>query len=404
MRVGLLVGHTQPTAGGEYNYIVEVLGALGRLAAESNHEFVLFHRGCDALVQRFPGIRSIDLGHRERRSLNWLGRVFEKRPRLGQLVSPILRWNVPRGNDAAVYRQEEIQFILQLSPFETAKHDLPYGVVIWDLAHRHWPCFPEVGDRTTWIWRQQHFALLIGRASIIYTGTKTGQRELEAYFQVPPHKTRILQFPTPSFAIGAAERPIRSDVLRRLEVPKEYVLYPAQFWAHKNHAVVLEACKLICDRTGWDLGVVFVGSDKGNREYIRQYAIRLGLEEVCKIVEFVDQEDLIDLYKGAFCLAYATFFGPDNLPPLEAFALGCPVVASAVPGSEEQLGNCALLFAPHDEHELARQILALQNPETRSRLISNGNERGRHAATWGDYARALLQSLDDFVAIRRAWR
>jgi glycosyltransferase involved in cell wall biosynthesis len=402
LKVGLLVGHTQPTAGGEYNYIVEILEALGRLVTESNHEFVLFHRDCDALVQRFPCFRSVDLGYKKRLSLNWLGRQFEKRPKFRQRVSRFLRLDAPSGDDEAAYRQEGIQFILQLSPFEIAKHDLPYGVVIWDLAHRNWPCFPEVGDRTTWIWRQQHFELLIGRASIIYTGTKTGQRELETYFQVPPHKTRILQFPTPSFAIRAAERPIRSDVLRRLGVPKEYVFYPAQFWAHKNHTIVLEALKLIRGSTDWDLGVVFVGSDKGNREYVRDYALRLGLQESSKIIDFVSQEDLIDLYKGAFCLAYATFFGPDNLPPLEAFALGCPVVASAVSGAEEQRGSGALLFAPHDEHELAQHILALQNPEVRSELIRNGKKM-RHAFTWEDYARDLLRSLDDFVAIRRAW-
>ena len=38
--------------------------------------------------------------------------------------------------------------------------------------------------------------------------------------------------------------------------------------------------------------------------------------------------DLVALYRHAFALAYVTFFGPENLPPLEAFGLGCPVVAS----------------------------------------------------------------------------
>ena len=39
---------------------------------------------------------------------------------------------------------------------------------------------------------------------------------------------------------------------------------------------------------------------------------------------FVDTEDLVALYQHAHALTYLSFFGPENLPPLEAFALGLP--------------------------------------------------------------------------------
>ncbi len=336
--------------------------------------------------------------------MSWQGRLFERYPKLVGRIYRVLRLKpMPLWDDEQVYVQEGIQFVLQLHPWETPRHNIPYGTVVWDLAHRNWPCFPEVGDLSMWVWRQEHFALLVGRASIVYTGTNRGQRELEYYFQVATEHIRVLRYPTPSFAVAAADRPVRSDVLRHLDVPKDYLFYPAQFWAHKNHVVILEACKLIRDQTGWDLGIVFTGSDKGNRDYILAHAERLGLQRVCKVFDFVDQDELVDLYKGAFCLTYATFFGPDNLPPLEAFALGCPVVASAVPGSEEQLGDAALLFAPHDEQELARHILTLRDANTRAQLISKGEKRTRGGSTWDDYASGLIKSLDDFASIRRAW-
>ena len=52
-----------------------------------------------------------------------------------------------------------------------------------------------------------------------------------------------------------------------------------------------------------------------------------------------------------------SFFGPDNIPPLEAFALGCPVIASNVPGAKEQLGDAAVLVAPEKEDQLANAIM-----------------------------------------------
>jgi hypothetical protein len=94
---------------------------------------------------------------------------------------------------------------------------------------------------------------------------------------------------------------------------------------------------------------------------------------------------------------------PKLLPPLEAFALGCPVVASAVLGSEEQLGDAALLFAPRDEHGLARHILTLRDADTRARLIGKGDKRTRDGSTWDDYTSNLITSLDDLASTRRAW-
>ena len=51
-----------------------------------------------------------------------------------------------------------------------------------------------------------------------------------------------------------------------------------------------------------------------------------------------------DSYSGAVALAYASRDEGFGLPMLEALACGCPVVAAAVPASEELLGDLVL---PH---------------------------------------------------------
>jgi glycosyltransferase involved in cell wall biosynthesis len=128
----------------------------------------------------------------------------------------------------------------------------------------------------------------------------------------------------------------------------------------------------------------------------------LGLADRVKFLGFVEQNDLIDLYKGAFCLVFPTFCGPDNLPPLEAFALGCPVIASEVPGAREQLGDAAILIPPTNERALAEAIVTLRDQDTRKRFIKSGHARAL-ATNWDDYVRGLLESWDRFAAVRRAW-
>src|SRR6202008_1593978 len=116
-----------------------------------------------------------------------------------------------------------------------------------------------------------------------------------------------------------------SDVdalLRKYELRKNYLFYPAQVWSHKNHVNLLLAAAALKREHQIDLPVVFVGSNKGNEEYGRQFAAQLQPSMEVAFLGFVPLEDLVALYRGAFALAYVTFFGPENLPPLEAFALG----------------------------------------------------------------------------------
>ena len=127
-----------------------------------------------------------------------------------------------------------------------------------------------------------------------------------------------------------------------------YLLYPAQFWSHKNHATLLRALALLPEYT-----LACVGSDKGYLDHVRGLARELGVLDRVRFLGFVETDELVALYRGAHALVYLSFFGPENLPPLEAFALGCPVVQADVAGAREQLGDAALLVPPTDPRAVA---------------------------------------------------
>lgn len=404
MKVGLSIGCPQPTDGGGYTFIVELLRALARRQGAHGHDFVLCHENCAPVAAMFPQMAAIDLIARKAGVLSAAERAFEKLPPfVARGYRRLFNVPTPPSWEDRICIAEGIQFVFRLTPWSSGLSHVPYGTVSWDLQHRTSPWFPEVGQRATWTYREAYLAPLLQRASLICTGTHEGRREIETYYQVPTSRIKVLPMPVPAFALAAADAPADSSALHRLGVPADYIFYPAQFWAHKNHVVVLEACKRVRDRTGWNLGVVFTGADKETLSYVCDYAARLGLAPHCRLLSFVERPDLIALYKGAHALVFPTFFGPDNLPPLEAFALGCPVVASAVPGSQEQLGEAALRFAPTDEEALAGHVLALRDPATRAEMIARGHAHARAAPTWDDYAAGIVDSLDQFAKVRRAW-
>ena len=101
---------------------------------------------------------------------------------------------------------------------------------------------------------------------------------------------------------------------------------------------------------------------------------------------------------------FPSLFGPDNLPPLEAMALGCPVIAARVHGAEEQLGAAALLVDPLDAEGFASGVRLLRDdPAERAAMI----ERGRiWASRWTavDYASAVFALIDARIApVRALW-
>ena len=173
--------------------------------------------------------------------------------------------------------------------------------------------------------------------------------------------------------------------------------------AHKNHAGLLLALRLLRDQHNLALPLALAGSDRGNQPDIRQMVNDLDLVEQVHFLGFVASDDLIALYRKAFCLAYVTFCGPENLPPLEAFALSCPVVASRVAGAQEQLGDAALLVDPKKPEEIAQAIKSLwKDAALRQILINRGLERATKF-TGEDFVKGVFAILDEFEPIRRCW-
>ena len=159
------------------------------------------------------------------------------------------------------------------------------------------PWFPELSHRGEWDARESANAWFLRRAAAVITGTRTGADEIVRFYQVQPELVHILPHPTPDFALRAAEAGA-ADVMAKYHVESPYLIYPAQFWAHKNHVNLLLALRELRNTHGLSVQLVLLGSDKGNRAYCEQIAADLGLGDALRLLGFVPREDLIALYRG----------------------------------------------------------------------------------------------------------
>jgi glycosyltransferase involved in cell wall biosynthesis len=279
--------------------------------------------------------------------------------------------------------------------------EVPFATTVWDLGHRQMPWFPELSlSGWTFEMREQHFQRVLPRASVIAVGNSVGARDIERYYRVDAQN--ICQIPLPVDAQGLRAIGRDAQALAAFGVvPGGYLLYPAQFWPHKNHITLVDMLAEL-HAAGRSLKLVFSGSDKGNREYVEGHVARRGLSGSVVFAGFLESAALYQLYRHAFAMVFGSVMGPDNLPPLEAMALDCPVVCAAFDGAREQLGEAALLFEPLDSQAAARAVLQLEDPGTRGRLVTLGQQVVASRSP-GDYIGKINEVLDRFAARRRLW-
>jgi glycosyltransferase involved in cell wall biosynthesis len=402
MKVALYLHDLAVTSGGGFTYISEIAQSVGELRGGEQHEIIAVGSGAEPPpgwdASSYTSI-GVPVGRRVVHS-GPAGRIRKafglRRHHLDAVTGP---W-VARRRETVLDRLG-VEFVWCLGT-STPTRRLPYAVTVWDLQHRLQPIFPEVSAGGEWARRERALSRALGQAATVIVGTEAGSAEVQHFYGVPESRIRRLPHPTPRWALSAAASPHGAH--GGTTVPEPYVLYPAQFWAHKNHVALLHAIAMLRDEHDTRVDVVFVGGDQGNETHVRGVTRELRLENQVHFLGFVAREHLDQLYRGALAMAYTSYFGPENLPPLEAFALGCPVVAADVPGAREQLGDAALLVPPADHRALSSAILSTMSDRgLRDDLIARGH--GRAAAyTTETYASEMFRVLDELEPMVRTWR
>lgn len=278
---------------------------------------------------------------------------------------------------------------------------LNYIATVWDLCHRDTPEFPEVREFARFQVREHLYRSILPSAFAIITDSAALAATVTRRYGIDAERLLPVPFaPAPSLA--AAESSAKAAVLAKFGLEEGYFFYPAQFWAHKNHVRILQALLLLKAR-GHAARVAFAGGNQGNRPHVESFASSHGLGNQVRFLGFVPAEDMRGLYEGCRAVVMPTYFGPTNIPPLEAWQTGRPLIYSAQ--FREQAGDAALCVDPDDAEALAQAMQDCANEETCAALVKAGAARLQHVAQQRIAAEtALLARLREFEARRSCWR
>jgi glycosyltransferase involved in cell wall biosynthesis len=260
---------------------------------------------------------------------------------------------------------------------------VPSIVSIFDLMHRYERRFPEVSHGMKFLRRESHYKKICRYSAGLLVDSAVGREHVEVSYSVDRERVHVLPFIAPPHLDDV------HDERDTLEVPGKFLFYPAQFWRHKNHIRLIRALAGLTDRCP-DMQLVLAGSRKNNFEAVRNLISDLGLTDRVHILGYVSDPQIVSLYRRARALIMPTFFGPTNIPPLEAMALGCPVAASNIYAMPEQLGGAALMFDPNSVDDIAEAMYRLWTDDALCAELSRKGLERNAAWTQAEFSARLL--------------
>ncbi len=287
---------------------------------------------------------------------------------------------------------------IAIIPEQSPPLPLPAGIrqicCIHDLMHRYESRFPEVGDPGEYAARERLYAAIVEQCAAVIVDSEIGKRQVVESYAADPSAV----FPLPYIMNDSLKNatPLRPPSLPE-GIEGRYLYYPAQFWSHKNHVRLLEAAASL--RHELDIACVFSGdTQKNGYASFLECVGRLGLEKSVHCLGYVSEGEISWLYQNARCMIMPTFFGPTNIPPLEAMHFGCPVGVSGIYGIPDQLGDAALYFDPQSVADMARSIRRLWTDEClRAQCIQKGAlvAQAHSSANFSAGLARILQALPE---------
>lgn len=265
-------------------------------------------------------------------------------------------------------------------------YDVKIISIVHDLMHRYERRFSEVSSEFKK--REMILKSMVPYEACVLTDSKLGIKQFkESYMDRNEKKPYVISLP---FIVPEHIQERKEEYV---DIPRKYVFYPAQFWTHKNHINLVKAIQFLKGSIE-DIHLVLAGSEKNCLKHIKKYIKENDLERNITILGFVSDGNITYLYRHAVAMIMPSYFGPTNIPPLEAMALGCPVAVSNKYAMPEQVGDAGLLFNPDSPEKIAECIEKLWlDGNLRENLIKKGYQK---VAKWGkkEFCRKLGNVLD----------
>lgn len=381
MKIGLnAIGFAPGKMGGVETYLRALVGQLQQL--DHDHSYTIL---CD------------ESNKEEFRLHNpaFTAKVCTYRSKTVRRKIQNILWNT-LGIDLLRAKPKYQQLDLIHHPFTTIDKQwwrIPSVLTFWDMQHEFYPNFfsprelekrfhtyrPSVANATKIIVSSgftrdclvERYGVNINKISVIYTGV------------------------SPDCLILPSEDKL-SKIRTAYNLDRPFIYYPAATWPHKNHKILLDAFKLLCEYTSFTGDLVLTGIAMQSNDTLMAEIGRLGLAKRVKVLGYLPKEELPCLYHLARIMVFPSLFEGFGIPLVEAMACGCPVICANTTSLPEVIGTAGELFDPASYEELSTLVWKVWNDDDK---LSNMRQAGLLRSQLFDWQHTVKQTMDVYKQV-----
>jgi glycosyltransferase involved in cell wall biosynthesis len=270
---------------------------------------------------------------------------------------------------------------------------LPNVVSVMDMLYFQVPEFPQ--REYAWLdtlYMRTFIPRSIHKARQVMVISDWTKRDVHRILDVPYEKIRTIHL-APSGEFRPLSEKESITVREKYGIARPFFFYAGVLSPRKNLRVLIEALGRVREIIPHDL--IITGGPGFIEIPIDDLVAKYNLDGRIKRLGIVPKSDLVALYNAAEAFVFPSLYEGFGIPPLEAFACGCPVICSRATSLAEVVGEAALTFEPHDVLTLASHLeTVVKDSEVRRKLIQAGFERVRKF-TYAKSAQQLLELLEE---------
>ncbi len=385
-RVGfMLIGGKDWTGG--YNYLLNLVQVLARETADSI-EPVLFV-GNDTTPEETAPFSEAGVGTIERDP------VFDRSGRTRLLAHALLA-----GRDTAAeaaLKRQGIDVVFEAAAFLGWRSAVPAIAWIPDLQQRF---LPHLFSRTAILRRETGFRAQIASGRIVMCSSDDTRRHIERLYRSARGRVHAVRFAVlPGPAITHAQARAVAD---RHGLLDRYFFMPNQFWAHKNHRLVLQALQLLAGE-GRPATVLASGRQHDPRDpaHVPRLLADIGaagLQDCFRTPGLLPYEDLPALLQASTALLNPSLFEGWSTTVEEAKSGGVPMLLSDLAVHREQADGAATFFDPRSPRSLADALATFPRFDAAQRAESRQTAAARADARIAQFAADFVHVVERAVA------
>lgn len=223
---------------------------------------------------------------------------------------------------------------------------------------------------------------IMDSADGIITVSQASKKDIIDLFNYPQEKIKVIYEAAEPIYKPMPKETAKEYLQENYGIKGNYFLYVGGYGVRKNVKALILGYHLLKRESniGWKL--VLPGKASGEFERLSTLIEALSLEDDVVFPGYIPVEDMPYFYAAAGVMVYPSLYEGFGLPPLEAMAMGVPVIASDRSSLPEVLGTAPLYFDPLDTVELAEKMYLLYNNEAKAVELSRRSLNHAAGFSW----------------------